>query len=174
MQTRTAALAAIAEVLAHRYMPDCVEDRKITIIDLIERSLRRGKGAEQALAAQLVPVLVLQLGDAELVGQALGALLLQTAQNPAAAAAARAKCCTALGLVGVLGGSDVGDALQTMQTMEAIYAGAYLKGDKSQSGASAEVSVLHCAALGAWSLLLTLCPAGDFCSLMNNGAQGVP
>lgn len=174
MQTRTAALATIAEVLAQRYMPDCVEDRRLTLIDLVERSLRRGKGAEQALAAQLVPVLVLQLGEADSVAVALGPLLLQTAQSPSVSPAARAKCCAAVALVGVLGDSDVGDALQMMQAMEAIFAGAYLRGDKSASGASAEQSVLHCAALNAWALLLTLCPSGDLCMLVNSGSPAVP
>lgn len=172
--TRTAALATLVEVLGQRYMPDCVEDRRLTVIDLIERSLRRGKGAEQALAAQLVPVLVLQLGEADSVAAALGPLLLQTAQLASVSATARAKCCAAVALVSVLADSDTGDALQLMQAMEALFAGAYQRGDKSASGASAEQSVLHCAALSAWALLLTLCPAGDMCVLVNSGSPAMP
>lgn len=177
-QTRTAALASIVELLSHRYVPDCIEDRKVTVMDLIERSLRRGKGAEQQLAAQIVPQLVLQLGDADVVVQALGPLLLQTAQNQAVAVPARARCCAALALCTVLGGSpDVGDVLQLMLSLRGLFAGA-TKCDKSAggatAGASAEASILHCAALNAWSLLLTLLPSGDFAMLMNSGAPALP
>lgn len=182
VQKRTAALQAVVDELSHRHLADCVEDRKCTMMDLIERSLRRGKGAEQTLGAHLVPLLVLQIGDADIVARALGPLLLQTAQNAAVAFGARAKCCEAVALLGVLSGSDAGDALQTMQSMEAIFAQAYVKGAPGGGGSTAaaaaaanDASLLHCAALNAWALLLTLCPAGDFCSMMNRGGvAGVP
>lgn len=177
VQKRTAALQAVVDELSHRYLADCVEDRKCTMMDLIERTLRRGKGAEQTLGAQLVPLLVLQLGDADIVGRALAPLLLQTAQNAAVSYGARAKCCEALALLAVLSGSDAGDAMQTMQSMESIFAPAYVKSAPGQTsgaaaGAANDASLLHCAALNAWALLLTLCPAGDLCSMVNRG--GVP
>lgn len=53
-----------------------------------------------------------------------------------------------------------------MKNFESIFCGSYLKGDHTPSSASAEAAVLHSAALGAWSLLLTLLPPGDFVSFM--------
>lgn len=41
--------------------------RKLTITDAIERSLKKGRGTEQAAAAQLAALLCLQLGSTNLV-----------------------------------------------------------------------------------------------------------
>lgn len=169
-QTRVTALQSIAEILMHRFLPDFVDDRKITIMDIIEKSIRRGKGNEQALAAQLVPMLILQLGGGDEVAKTLGPLLLATVQNNSTPFEARAKCCASLGLLNFLGGDDIGDLVTLMQQFESIFSGSYLKGDKTPSAASAVAGSLHCAALSAWGLLLTLIPPGDFCSLYNNSS----
>lgn len=169
-QTRVTALQAIAEILSHRFLPDFIEDRKVTIMDIIERSIRRGKGPEQSLAAQLVPMLLLQLGGGDEVLKALGPLLLTTAQNKSTPFDARAKCCSTLGLLNFLSGDDIGDLIQLMHHLEGIFSGSYLKGDKTPNAVSADAGALHCAALSAWGLLLTLIPPGDFCSLYNNNS----
>lgn len=171
-QTRVNALQVIAEILSHRFVPDFVDDRKITIMDIIEKSVRRGKADEQALAAQLVPMLLLQLGGgADDVTKVLGPLLLTTAQNKSTGTDARAKCCASLGLLNFLGGDDIGDLVTLMAQLEQIFSGSYMKGDnKTASGAGPEASAMHCAALSAWGLLLTLIPSGDFCSLFSNNS----
>lgn len=178
-QLRTAAMESIVQMLSHRFVPGCIEHRKVTIMDLVERSLRRGKSAEQEMAAQIVPQLVLQLGDADAVLRALGPLLLHTAQNQAVAVAARARCCAVLALCTVLRSSpDVGNVLQLMQTLKNLFVGA-TECDKTAIksgtiGAKTDASILHCGALNAWSLLLTVLPSGDFAMLMNNGSASVP
>ena len=169
-QTRVKALQDLVNTFMHHYQPDFVEDRKITIIDVIEKSLRRGKNEEPVLAAQLVPLLVLQLGGSAVVKTALDQLLLTTALNKAIPAAVRAKCCSALGLLTFLGGDDIGDLITMMQHFETIFSGSYLKGNGGASAATANDSVLHVAALNAWGLLLTLIPSGDFCSIFKNNS----
>lgn len=168
VQTRCNALQAMCDILQHRYMPEYIEDRKVTIQDVAERSLKRGKGAEQGWAAQLASLLILQLGVDDAIAKALCDTLLITCQDNSVGFAARAKCCTALGLLNFLGTDDtgMGDLLQTMAQFEHLFAGSYLKGDQTPSTASADAALLHAASLNAWSLLLTLLPGGDFSVMM--------
>lgn len=171
-QTRALALQAICEILMHRYMPDFVEDRKVTLIDCIEKSIRRGKGAEQLWGAKLAPLLVLQLGGDETISKALNQFLLTTVQDKSVSFDARAKCSTALGLMNFLGGDDIGDLLAQMQVFEGIFSASYLRGDdKTPVSVSAEAGNLHAEALSAWGLLLTMIPSGDFVTWMTSGGE---
>jgi len=174
-QTRVQALQAICELLMHRYMPDFVEDRKMTLMDFVEKSIRRGKGQEQVWGARLAPLLVLQMGGDEGISKAMNQFLLNTVQDKSVGFDARAKCCTALGLLSFLGCEDVGELVQLMQCFEAIFAGSYLRGDdKTPVSVTAEAGTLHAEALNAWGLLLTLIPSGDFVSLMTTGQNMFP
>ncbi|KAH8323425.1 hypothetical protein KR067_008614, partial [Drosophila pandora] len=174
-QTRVQALQAICELLMHRYMPDFVEDRKMTLMDFVEKSIRRGKGQEQVWGARLAPLLVLQMGGDEGISKAMNQFLLTTVQDKSMGFDARAKCCTALGLLNFLGCEDVGELVQLMQCFEAIFAGSYLRGDdKTPVSVTAEAGALHAEALSAWGLLLTLIPSGDFVSLMTTGQNMFP
>lgn len=173
-QTRIQALQSLCEILMHRYMPDFIEDRKVTVMDAIEKSIRRGKGAEQVWGAKLAPLIVLQLGGEESVSKGLNQFLLTTIQDKSVTYDARAKCCAALGLLNFLAGDDIGDLLTLMQLLENIFSGSYLRGDdKTPISVNADAGALHAEALTAWGLLLTLIPSGDFVSLMN-GQQMVP
>ena len=174
-QTRALALQNICEILMYRYMPDFVEDRKVTLIDCIEKSIRHGKGAEQVWGAKLAPLLFLQLGGDDAITKALNQFLLTTVQDKSVAFDARAKCCTALGLLNFLAGEDIGDLLNLMQVYEGIFSASYLKGDdKTPVSVSAEAGTLHAEALSSWALLLTLIPSGDFVSWMTGGQPVVP
>ncbi|KAM7353207.1 interferon-related developmental regulator 1 isoform 1-T4 [Cochliomyia hominivorax] len=174
-QTRVSALESMCEILMHRYMPDCVDDRKETLIDCIEKSIRRGKGMEQVWGARLAPLLVLQLGGDDGISKALNQFLLTTVQDKSVSFDARAKCCTALGLLNFFGNVDVGDLLTLMQFFEGIFSGSYLKGDdKTPISVNADAGTLHAEALSSWGLLLTMIPPGDFVSWMTNGQSMLP
>lgn len=178
LQTRINAFQVINEVLVHHYIPDFIDDRKMTLLDAIEKSIKKGKGAEQAWAARIIPLLVIQLeGGEEDMNELIRVLkpvLLATALDGSASYDARAKCCQALGLLNFLGSDDVGDLLPLMKSFETIFAGSYLKGDNQPSSANAEAAAMHSAALSAWALLLTQIPSGDLVSLVNSNNQMVP
>ncbi|KAH8306657.1 hypothetical protein KR044_005611, partial [Drosophila immigrans] len=174
-QTRVQALQSICELLMHRYMPDFVEDRKMTLMDFVEKSVRRGKGQEQVWGARLAPLLVLQLGGEEGMSKTMNSFLLNTVQDKSVSLDARAKCCTALGLLNFLDCEDVGELVQLMQFFETIFAASYLRGDdKTPISVTAEAGTLHAEALSSWGLLLTLIPSGDFVSLMTTGQHKFP
>uniref|UniRef100_A0A182N411 Interferon-related developmental regulator N-terminal domain-containing protein n=1 Tax=Anopheles dirus TaxID=7168 RepID=A0A182N411_9DIPT len=171
-QTRINAFQTINEVLVHHYIPDFLEDRKVTLMDAVEKSLRRGKGVEQSWAARIIPLLLIQIEGLEDIGELVTVLkpvLLSTAQDGSAAYDARAKCCAALGLLCFVGVDDLGEILPLMKVLHTIFAGSFLKGDNSPSGASNEAGSLHSAALSAWSLLLSLLPPGEFVALVGGG-----
>jgi hypothetical protein len=165
-QTRVNALQAMNEIFMHHYMFDFIEERKITVLDIVEKSLKRGKGAEQALAAKLAALLVIQLHGDEQVTKTLAPLLQHAALDKTTTYDARAKCCQSLALLNFLGGSDVGDLIILLQVFETIFSGSYLKGDNSPSAASVESAIVHASALASWGLLLTLIPSGDVVSLI--------
>lgn len=167
-QTRTNALQTICEILQHRHIPDFIEDRKITMMDIVEKSLRRGKGAEQEWAARLAPLLLIQLGGDEEIATTLAQILITTIQNRAISYSVRAWSCNALAMINFLNIDDIGVIIEVMQHFQQIFAGSYLKGDKTPNTVSDEAAQLHVAALGGWGLLATLIPAGDFCSYMKN------
>uniref|UniRef100_A0A336K7T6 CSON000481 protein n=1 Tax=Culicoides sonorensis TaxID=179676 RepID=A0A336K7T6_CULSO len=160
-QTRTLALQAMAEILMQRYLPDFVDDRKITIMDLIEKSIKRGKGIEQAWGARLAALLIIQVGSDEEIIRTLTPVLRIAALDPSLSYDARAKCCLSLGLLNFLGNDDLGEIIELMKNFESIFCASYLKGDNSPSSAGAEAAALHSAALSAWGLLLTLLPPSD-------------
>ncbi|KAL5282169.1 IFRD1 family protein [Megaselia abdita] len=174
-QTRSAALQEICQILSQRYMPYFLEDRKVTIVDCIEKSIRRGKGAEQIYGSRLAPLLVLQLGGDESISNTLNQFLLTTAQDKTTTCDVRASCCLSLGLLNFLGGEDIGKLVNLMQHFENIFSESYLKGDdKTPISVTAEAAALHAEALSAWGLLLTLIPPGDFVSFVNNGRPIIP
>lgn len=72
----------------------CFVCRRMTITDGIERSLKKGRGSEQAAAAQLAPLLCVQLGagdEAEEVCKLLTPVLSVVAHDTSASYQARAK-----------------------------------------------------------------------------------
>lgn len=165
-QTRVQALEVINEIFMHHCMFEFIDERRVTVMDIIEKSVKRGKGQEQALGAKLSALLVIQLqGDEEIV-KTLAPLLNHTALDKSTTSDARAKCCLSGALIHFLGGDDVGDVIQLCKGYESIFAGSYLKGDSSPSSAAADAGALHAAALSSWALLLTLIPSGDIVSII--------
>lgn len=168
-QTRVKALQDITEILQHRHIPEFLEDRKLTIMDIVEKSVRRGKVLEQESALRLATLLIIQLGGEDDISSTVCQILSTTVQNRTSAYSVRALSCTALALYHFLTNNDIGNIVGTMQQFEQIFAGSYLKGDRSVPSVSEDVAQLHVAALGGFGLLSTLIPAGDFCSYIRNG-----
>lgn len=175
-QGRTSNFEAVAKAFIKKYVPDFVQDRKLTIIDCIERSLRKGRGPEQAASAELAPLLCVQLGvDAsDDVVNNLKPVLKSTAHDNSVSALARAKCCTSLALITYLSGGEMGDVLDLMQQFQVIFSGSYLKGDGAMPNVNGDLAGLHAAALSAWTLLFTLMSPGDVYTMIGNGTNFSP
>lgn len=163
-QGRTVALESVAKAFVQKCIPEFVINRRMTISDGIERSLKKGRGSEQAAAAQLAPLLCVQLGAfdcAEEVYRELAPVLSVVALDKSASPQARSKCCWALGLCSFLAGREIADVYSYMHSLSSIFCASCLKGDGSLPIIPNDLAVLHAAALSAWSLLLTLMPPSE-------------
>lgn len=165
-QTRLQSLQVINDILKHHSMYDFVDDRRATIMDIAEKSLKKGKGQEQALAAKMAALLMIQLQGDEDVFKTLAPLLQQIALDKSASADSRASCCTSLAVLHFLGCESAIEAMAVCHLLEGIFSASYLKGDNAASAVTADAATVHSAALTAWGLLLTLIPTSDINALI--------
>lgn len=165
-QTRLQSLQVINDILKHHSMYDFVDDRRATIMDIAEKSLKKGKGQEQALAAKMAALLMIQLQGDEDVFKTLAPLLQQIALDKSASADSRASCCSSLAVLHFLGCENAIEAMAVCHLLEGIFSASYLKGDNTASAVTADAATVHSAALTAWGLLLTLIPTSDINALI--------
>lgn len=163
-KTRIEALRSISKILQHRYSPDLIEERKFTILDIIEKSLRRGKTSEQETAAELATLMILQIGGDDEELKTIFELLSSLLQNPTSSHSVKVKSCTAVSMFYFLNNDDLSDIVSAMQKFEQIFTGNCNNGDKS----SVSETHLHAEALSGWGLLASVIPPGEFCTYINN------
>ncbi|XP_071638614.1 interferon-related developmental regulator 1-like isoform X2 [Temnothorax longispinosus] len=169
---RTICFTGIEKIFAIKYIPDFVEDRKMTIADATERGLKKGRGDEQSTAARLSTLLCVQLGafeSAEMVCRDLKSTLTFIANDNAASVHARAECCWALAMNQFLSSNDVTDTMEIAQLLSSIFSGSYLKGNGAIANISTDVAALHVAAISSWTLLLTVMNSADIYNLLASG-----
>ena len=144
-----------------RYVPDFVCNRRVTISDLVERSVKKGKGGEVESASRLAVLMCLKLDDAEGVYKSLKTVLVPVAQDKTVSAGSRAAVVRALAGMCFLGGGEMAEVVNIMTIMEGIFSGSYLRGDGSSPTVGPDMTGLHTAALASWALLVTLLSYGD-------------
>jgi len=158
---RVKAVEALCTGLLRRYSPDFLENQQLTLCDVIQRAVKKGRGGEVTAGARLAVLLALQLPDCEEVYKELKPLLVQLTTDKTAAAATRAAAATSLAGLCFLGGGEMAEVVSTMQVLESVFSASYSKKDGTIPAPSADLQALHCAALSSWSLLLTLLTSGD-------------
>lgn len=156
-QGRANSLEAVCKAFTRKFVPEFLVDRRLTICDGIERSLKKGRGLEQGNAAQLAAVLCVQLGAGDMTDQVchdLKPLLTFLATDTSVCPITRGKCCWTLAMLGFLSSSEaLADILRTLQQ---IFCLSYVKGDGTTPNVTPEMATLHASALSAWCLLLTV------------------
>jgi len=158
---RTKAIDAVCHAFLKRYMPDFVDNRRVTVCDVVERSLKKGKGGELSSAAKLAVLLCLQLDDAEQVFKDLKSIMVHMAQDGSVAPTSRAAVVRSLAGLCFLGGGEMAEVVKMMNILEGIFSASFLRGDGSVPNHSVELLALHTAALDSWALLVTLLSNGD-------------
>jgi len=164
---RVKAIDAICTGFLKRYCPDFIENQQMTICDIVERSLKKGKGAEIEASAKLSVLLGLQLHDPEEVYKECKALMTQIVNDKTASPAARSSVATSLAGLCFLGGGEMAEVVNTMSVLENIFSASYAKAEWSLPSFPTEVTALHSACLSAWSLLLTLQSSGEVYRIAN-------
>lgn len=82
------------KIFAAKYIPEYVEDHKVTIADAVEKGLKKGRQEEQFSAARLTTLLCVQLGmydSAETVCKDLKSTLTFIANDNSASIIARSE-----------------------------------------------------------------------------------
>nr|XP_002122638.1 interferon-related developmental regulator 2 [Ciona intestinalis] len=158
---RQGCLSEIKKFFCTTWLVDFLENYRETLSDALERCLRKGKGEEQALAAEVVALLCVQYGaqgDGEDVFTHFKQILTTIILDKSASLAARSKCCLVLGILAFLASDDMGQVLLCMETFDAVFRGSFLKGDKTVPTLTPAQSDLHVNALSSWALLLSITP----------------
>lgn len=165
---RVKALDAICTGFLKSYCPDFVENQQMTICDLVERALKKGKGGEVEVGAKLSTLLALQLQDPEEVYKELKGLMVQITNDKTANPAGRASVATSLAGLCFLGGGEMTEVVSTMAVLEGVFSASYTKAGWTLPSFPPEITALHSASLSAWSLLLTLQSSGEVYRLANS------
>ncbi|XP_037959076.1 interferon-related developmental regulator 2-like [Teleopsis dalmanni] len=169
-QTRVAGLKRICDTLIYYFVPDAVQEWKMTLIDCAEKSLRHGNRSEQIFSARLAPLLALQLNGEDTVLNALSPIIWTGVKDKSVSLATRAEYCSALGLLYYLSAADNEEFLNLMKLYETIFTDSYLSGEnKKPNAVSAEAGDLHAAALLSWALIFSLLPSRFILLWMTDG-----
>nr|CAG4650372.1 EOG090X0ARF [Sida crystallina] len=153
---RTTSYESLCKAFSSKYLPDFVLGRRMTIMDCVERGLKKGRGPEQEAASKLVGLVCLQLGsvtDSETIYKDQKHALLSVIADRSVAVATRAQCCLTLGLCSFLADNDLAELGQVMSALEVVFGRPV---ENSPASPSPDIARLYSAALSAWTLLLTL------------------
>uniref|UniRef100_A0A3Q3SHH3 Interferon-related developmental regulator 2 n=1 Tax=Mastacembelus armatus TaxID=205130 RepID=A0A3Q3SHH3_9TELE len=162
-KTRLAALESLRQAFSSRVLYDFLTERRLTVSDCLERSLKKGSGEEQAAAATVFALLCIQLegrDEAEEGFKMLRPILTTILSDSTASIAARQSCARALGMCCYVSAADDGeDLIKSMALLESVFMSSYPNREGTLPTPKPGSPVLHSAALQAWSLLVTVCPA---------------
>lgn len=176
-QGRKTCLENLRRAFSRKYLPDFVSDRKMTIADCVERCIKKGKGEEPSIAANLGVLLLIQLGagdESEEVFKTLRPLLKTTLLDKSACVKARTSCAFALGIGCFLAAEEFEVVVDTRNTFEQIFSSSYCKGDGTVPSQPASTTTLHCAALSGWSLLLSITPPARVMQMVQTHLPKLP
>ncbi|KAJ0064905.1 hypothetical protein NL108_017431, partial [Boleophthalmus pectinirostris] len=171
-KTRLAALESLKQAFSSRLLYEFLTERRLTVSDCLERSLRKGGGEEQAAAASLFSLLCIQLGggdEAEEGFKILRPVLTSILIDTGASLSARQSCARALGMCCYVSTAEDGeDLIQSLSLLEGVFMASYPNREGVLPSVKPGTPALHTAALQAWALLLTLCPASKINSLLDS------
>nr|XP_046253630.1 interferon-related developmental regulator 2 isoform X1 [Scatophagus argus] len=169
-KTRLAGLESLRQAFSSRVLFDFLTERRFTVSDCLERSLKKGSGEEQAAAATVFALLCIQLGggdQAEEGFKMLRPILTSILMDSSASMGARQSCARALGMCCYVSAAEDGeDLIKSLALLESVFMSSYPNREGTLPVPKPGGSGLHSAALQAWSLLVTLCPASRLTELL--------
>ncbi|XP_059078298.1 interferon-related developmental regulator 1-like isoform X2 [Tigriopus californicus] len=166
---RTNALKALCTGFFKRYLPDFVDDRRVTLTDIVDKAVKKGKADEKVAAANLAVMICVELGTstvAEEVFKDLKPLFTTQILDNSVSSKARAALASALGAICFLSSSDLNEFPQVMDTMETVFKASYNNNEPTKH--TEDILSLHEAALSSWTLLLTLLPPSKAFKLLES------
>ncbi|KAK2563542.1 Interferon-related developmental regulator 1 [Acropora cervicornis] len=144
------------------------QKRKETIVDCIERCLKRGSREDRVLGSSIAVLLCVQLGagsDGEIVFKTLKPHFITVIQDQTAGFVARGNCASALALCCFIASEDSEELYECSGILEGIF-------DNKKTVKPDEVPLYNNALL-AWALLLSVTPLPQAYSLINKHLRRV-
>ncbi|KAI4824038.1 interferon-related developmental regulator 2 isoform X2 [Pseudochaenichthys georgianus] len=170
-KTRLAGLESLRLAFSSKVLYDFLTERRLTISDCLERSLKKGGVEEQAAAATVFTLLCIQLGggdEAEEGFKVLRPILTAILIDSTASIVVRQSCARALGMCCYVCTAEEGeDLVKSLALLESVFMLSYPNREGTMPTPKPGSPALHSAALQAWSLLVTLCPASRLTVLLN-------
>ncbi|XP_013136948.1 PREDICTED: interferon-related developmental regulator 1 [Papilio polytes] len=170
---RAQALCSLQGALQRRYLAGLLAAHRATLADHVARTLRRGRDAERRAAANLAPLLALQIGEegTEEFMKEVRPALFAACTDKSASIETRTDCCSSLAVLCYLLEEDFTEIIEVLRMYETIFSGSYLKGDSSVKvcGAAVAEGPLHAAALDGWALVLALAEPAHAAALLRAG-----
>ncbi|KAM8755606.1 interferon-related developmental regulator 2 isoform 1-T1 [Acanthopagrus schlegelii] len=170
-KTRLAGLESLRQAFSSKMLYDFLTERRLTISDCLERSLKKGGAEEQAAAATVFALLCIQLGggdESEEGFKMLRPILTAILIDSSASIAARQSCARALGMCCYVSAAEDGeDLIKSLALLENVFMSSYPNREGTLPTPKPGSPGLHSAALQAWSLLVTLCPASRLTVLLD-------
>ena len=144
----------LCRAFGKKFVPEFVDSRRLTIQDIIERSLKKGKGTEQAAAANLATSLCIQLrGEADDMYREIKPILITIMTDRTSSPLARISVANTLGNLCFLAAPAITEVEAVMETFERIFA------IHHSGGIDCSIDWTLCtAALSSWTLLATVLP----------------
>lgn len=144
-------MKALSKAFGKKFVPEFVDNQKLTIQDAIEKCLKKGKGNERVAAANLVTSLCIQLrGDADDLYRDIKPIFVTLMTDNSAALQARIAIANNLGNICFLAAPAMAEVEAVMEVFEQIVT--------KQSSGGVELLPLCTAALSSWTLLATVLP----------------
>jgi hypothetical protein len=159
-RTRCEALLFLKSGLASRQLSYFVNDRQATLMDAVERSLKKGKSDEQQNALLLAALVFITLGSTDRMDALFKQLLpslLASLQDNSLAAPVRSQCAVVASIGCFIAPNGADHIESIMQVLYALFSGSFLKGNGIVPTLTPQTAGLHCNSLAAWTLLLTVC-----------------
>uniref|UniRef100_A0A8C8VIP7 Interferon related developmental regulator 2 n=1 Tax=Pelusios castaneus TaxID=367368 RepID=A0A8C8VIP7_9SAUR len=172
-KTRQGALESLRLAFSSKTLFDFLLERRLTLMDSLEKCLKKGKGEEQSLAANVLTLLCLQMGsgpEGEEVFHSLKPLLISILTDSSASPVARQSCATALGVCCYIAAADMEDLVSCLACLEGIFSTSC-----PEEGSSLPLlQTLHCNTIQSWALLLTICPSSQIKKILDNHLLKLP
>ncbi|XP_061621947.1 interferon-related developmental regulator 2 isoform X2 [Phyllopteryx taeniolatus] len=170
-KTRLAALESLRLAFSSKLLYDFLTERRFTVSDCLERSLKKGSGEERAAAATVFALLCIQLGGGDEAAEGFNILrpiLTTILIDNTAGMIARQSCARALGLCCYVSAAEDGeDLIKSLSLLESVFMSSYPNREGTLPTPKPGGPGLHSAAMQAWSLLVTLCPASKLSVLLH-------
>lgn len=158
-KSRQVALEFVRKAFTSRYMQEFCFSRKTTLIDMIDRILKKGKSEEQATAASLAAILCMTLGiESDALFKDTKNILYVMAKDESVPSHVRSEFVSALGLLAFITRDVQTKSGSILDLFFGIFSGSLLKGNGVLRTVTPLTASLHASALSAWTLLVTIQP----------------